>query len=153
MHTTVKAVLILLILPVLIGCASTSKAPADLSEKAKSFEAPADKGVVYMYRTGRVVGAAGQLTVKINGIDAGGTGPGTFFKWELKPGTYSFASSTGEASAVVQVEVEAGEIYFIRQDARMGIDSGRVTLKEVSDSKGKNEVQGCKLLVSSYIPE
>ncbi len=35
----------------------------------------------------------------------------------------------------------------------MGISSGRVTLKEVSDSKGKSEVKGCKLLVSSYIPE
>ena len=144
-----RALLFLLVIPLLVGCASTSKAPTDKSDNAKLFEVPADKGAVYIYRTGRVVGAAGQLLVKVNGMDAGGTGPGTFFKWELKPGTYTFASSTGEASAVVQIEVEAGEIYFIRQDARLGIDSGRVTLKEVSDSKGKSEVERCKLPVSS----
>ena len=142
-----------LIVVFLAGCASTSKAPANMSNEAKSFQANADRGSVYLYRTGRVVGAAGQLNVKVNGKDAGGTGPGTFFKWDLKPGTYTFFSSTGEASAIVQLEVKAGEVYFIRQDARLGIDTGRVTMKEVSDSKGKKEVDGCKLLVSSYIPE
>lgn len=124
-----------------------------MSAEAKSFEATQERGSVYLYRTGRVVGAAGQLNVKVNGMDAGGTGPGTFFKWDLKPGSYTFFSSTGEASAVVQIEVKAGEVYFIRQDARMGIDTGRVTMKEVSDSKGRKEVDGCKLLVSSYTPE
>lgn len=137
----------------LTACASTSKAPVTMSNDAKSFEAPADRGTVYLYRTGRVVGAAGQLSVKVNGIDAGGTGPGTFFRWDLKPGTYTFLSSTGEASAIVQLEVKTGEVYYLRQDARMGIDTGRVTLKEVADSKGRKEVEGCKLLVSSYIPE
>jgi hypothetical protein len=143
----------MLVTVVITGCASTSKAPSEMSDQAKSFVAPADKGAVYLYRTGRVVGAAGQLSVKVNGQDAGGTGPGTFFKWDLKPGTYTFFSSTGEASAVVQLDVKAGEVYYIRQDARIGIDTGRVTMKEVSDNKGRKEVQGCKLLVSSYIPE
>ena len=58
------------------------------------------------YRTGRAVGAAGQLKVLVNSKDAGGTGPGTFFRWDLLPGTYTFASSTGESSAVVQLEVK-----------------------------------------------
>ena len=144
---------IALIVFFLASCASTSKAPESINNEAKTFAAPSDRGTVYLYRTGRVVGATGQLNVKINGNDAGGTGPGTFFKWDLKPGTYTFFSSTGEASAVVQLEVKAGEIYFIRQDARMGLDTGRVSMKEVGDSKGKKEVMNCKLLVSSYIPE
>ena len=86
-------------------------------------------------------------------LDAGGTGPGTFFRWDLKPGTYTFASSTGESSAVVQLEVKAGQLYFIRQDARMGIESGRVTIKEVDEKQGKSEVGSCKLLVSAYVPD
>mgnify|MGYP000877754516 FL=1 len=135
------------------SCASTSKAPESKSNEAKSFNVPADKGTVYLYRTGRAVGAAGQLIVKINSIDAGGTGPGTFFKWDLKPGTYSFSSSTGESSAIVQIDVKAGQVYFVRQDARMGINNGRVTIKEVDSNKGQKEVTNCKLLVSSYIPE
>ena len=144
----------ILIMSLILGsCASTSKAPESKNNEAKLFNAPADKGTVYLYRAGRAVGAAGQLLVKINSIDAGGTGPGTFFNWNLKPGIYTFSSSTAESSAIVQVEVKAGQVYFIRQDARMGINNGRVTIKEVDFNKGKNEVTKCKLLVSSYIPE
>ena len=135
------------------SCASTSKAPESKSNEAKSFEAPGDKGTVYLYRTGRAVGAAGQLSVKVNSTDAGGTGPGTFFRWDLKPGTYTFASSTGESSAVVQLEVKAGQVYYLRQDARLGVGKGRVTIKEVDSKKGQDEVKGCKLLVSSYVPD
>jgi len=118
------------------GCASTSKAPESISNEAKAFEAPADKGTVFLYRTGRAVGAAGQLSVKVNSIDAGGTGPGTFFKWDLEPGTYTFSSSTGESSAVIQLDVKEQQVYFIRQDARLGVSSGRVTMKEVDSKKG-----------------
>ena len=134
------------------GCASTSKAPEEKSQAAKSFESPENKGTVFLYRTGRAVGAAGQLSVKVNGLDAGGTGPGTFFRWDLTPGVYTFLSSTTESSATVQLDVKAGQTYFIRQDARMGIQSGRVTMIEVDPEKGKSEVKECKLLVSSYVP-
>lgn len=99
------------------------------------------------------MGAAGQLSVKVNSIDSGGTGSGTFFRWDLKPGTYTFSSSTGESSAVVQIDVKPGQVYFIRQDARLGIDKGRVSMKEVDSTKGQNELKNCKLLVSSYISE
>jgi hypothetical protein len=153
MKKLINLLSVTLLILIMAGCASTSKAPTSLSDGAKSFEPPTDRGSVYLYRTGRAVGAAVQLSVKVNGTEAGGTGPGTFFKWDFKPGTYTFHSSTAEASAVVQLDVKAGEVYFIRQDARLGIDQGRLTMKEVSDSKGKKEIQGCKLLVSSYIPE
>lgn len=132
------------------SCASTSKASAERSAEAKQFEKPSDKGVVYLYRTGRAVGAAGSIQVKINGIDAGGTGPGTFFRWELSPGSYAFLSSTSESSAVVEVDVKANEHYFIRQDARLGINSGRVTMVIQDESTGMSAVKNCQLLVSAY---
>ncbi len=144
---------ILVLTYVVSSCASTSKATTDKSNEAKSFTASNDRGTVYLYRTGRAVGAAGQLSIKINSIDAGGTGPSTFFKWDLKPGTYTFSSVTGESSAVIQLDVKASKIYYIRQDARMGLDKGRVTMKEVDAKKGQNEVKNCKLLVSAYVPE
>ena len=136
-----------------VSCASTSKAPENKSTEAKTFESPSDKGTVFLYRTGRALNAAAQLMVKVNSIDAGGTGPGTFFRWDLKPGSYTFSSSTGESSAVVQIDVQAGQVYFIRQDARVGIDKGRVSMKEVDSNKGQREVEKCKLLISTYVPE
>ena len=153
-HKTFKWLIPILVLTYFAtSCASTSKAPESKSNEAKAFNAPDDKGTVYLYRTGRAVGAAGQLSVKVNSIDAGGTGPGTFFKWDFKPGTYTFLSSTGESSAVVQLDVKAGEVYYLRQDARIGVSGGRVTMKEVDSKQGENEVKKCKLLVSSYVPD
>ena len=150
---TLKILTVSLLVFTIASCASTSKAPESKSNEAKEYTAPADRGSVFLYRTGRAVGAAGQLNVKINSTDAGGTGPGTFFRWDLKPGTYTFSSSTGESSAVVQIDVKAGQVYYIRQDARLGIDKGRVSMKEVDSRKGQKEIEKCKLLISSYVPD
>ena len=109
-----------------------------------------DKGVVYLYRPGRAVGAAAQTQIKINGKDAGGTGPGTFFKWDLEPGKYVFSCFTSESSAAAEINVEANKQYFLRQDTRIGINDGRVTLIEVDETTGKNAVKKGKLLVSTY---
>jgi len=149
----IRLIPVLILAYIVTGCASTSKAPESKSNEAKSFNAPNDRGTVYIYRTGRAVGAAGQLSVRVNSNTAGGTGPGTFFKWDFKPGNYTFSSSTGESSAVVELDVKTGQVYYLRQDARIGVSGGRVTLKEVDSKQGQNEVNKCKLLVSSYVPD
>ena len=132
------------------SCASTSKATEASTAEAKKFEKHPEKGVVYLYRPGRAVGAAASTQIKINGIDAGGTGPGTFFRWELNPDTYAFSAFTTESSTVIELDVKAGEHYFIRQDERLGLSSGRVTMVEQDEATGKAGVKNCKLLVSAY---
>ena len=132
------------------SCASTSKASGEKSTAAKQFETHPEKGVVYLYRPGRAVGAAASSQIKINGIDAGGTGPGTFFRWELTPGTYAFSAFTTESSTVIEVDVKANEHYFIRQDERLGLSSGRVTMVVQDEATGMSGVNNCKLLVSAY---
>ena len=141
---------VILLILLLTDCASTSKSSAEKDQSAKEFAPLADKGTVYLYRAGRAVGAAMQTQIKINGKDAGGTGPGTFFRWELDPGTYVFSCTTSESSAAVEVDVKANELYFLRQDNRVGLVDGRVTLKEVDNPTGKQAVKNCKLLVSTY---
>lgn len=147
-------VLIVLSLPLLYQCASTSKASEEKSEAAKTFTAPEGRGVVYLYRTGRLYLSALQYQVKINGIDAGGSGPGTFFRWELKPGTYTISSFTNESSAVAEVAVEAGKLYFFEQGVKIGLtQGGRVQIKQMDEATGKKAVEGSKMLVSAYVPE
>jgi len=145
--------LVALIAPVLTSCASVSKAPSEHSEAAKAFEAPAGRGVVYLYRKGRAVGAALSTQIKINGQDAGGTGPGTFFRWELRPGAYTFLASTSESSATVELQVEAGKLYFIEQREKLGLQQGRVSLNIEDGQTGSSAVSGLSLLVSAYIPD
>jgi len=87
--------------------------------------------------------------VKINGSDAGGTGPGSFFRWELKPATYTIASSTTESSATAQVNVEAGKQYFFKQTARMGLtQGGRISVEEVTEETGKKAITDYKIMIS-----
>ena len=145
--------LLLLALPILNQCASASQAPAEESDAAKTFEAPDNSGIVFLYRPGRAVGAASAVKVKVNGLDAGGTTGGSFFRWELKPGKHTFFSSTGESSATVAIDVEAGNLYFIEQVARIGLNEGRVTMKQVDEEAGKKAVKSLKLLVSAYVPD
>lgn len=134
-------------------CASTSKASSEQSAEAKEFTAPADKGVVYVFRGGRLYGSGIQYQVKINGQDAGGSGPGTFFRWELKPGRYVVSSSTSESSAAIDLDVKAGELYFVEQLVKVGLSDSRIKLDQVGTSQGKKAVSGSKLLVSTYIPD
>lgn len=141
---------LLIVLSLAYSCASTSKATDEKSTAAKEYEKHPEKGVVYLYRPGRFVGAAASSQIKINGTDAGGTGPGTFFRWELTPGTYAFSAFTTESSTVLEVDVEANEHYFIRQDERLGLSSGRVTMVLEDEATGKKGVNSCKLLVSAY---
>jgi len=42
----------------MFGCAKVSKAPESSSNEAKLFNMPEDKGVIYLYHTGRAIGAA-----------------------------------------------------------------------------------------------
>jgi hypothetical protein len=144
---------IIFALPIVVGCAGTSKAPSEATEAAMSFEVPENKGVVYLYRLGRAVAAANVSIVKVNSLEAGGTGPSTFFRWQLKPGTYTFSASTGESSKTVQLQVEAGKLYFIEQNIRLGLNEGRVQLKEVDEKTGREKIKGMKMLVSAYVPE
>lgn len=153
MNKIVNLASLLLLVALVTSCASSSKDSSSSDQKAKEFTASQDRGSVYVYRTKRAVGAAIATQIKVNGMDAGGTGPGTYFQWELQPGTYAFSAATPESSAVVELQVEAGKIYFIRQDERLGLSSGRVTMVEVDEKTGQAAVKKLKKLVSTYRPE
>ena len=111
---------VVMLIALFTGCASTAKSTTEKDQKAKEFSTNKDKGIVYLYRPGRMVGAATQTQIKINGTDAGGTGPSTFFRWELDPGMYVFSCYTSESSAAVELEIKSNELYFLRQDTRLG---------------------------------
>ena len=109
------------------------------------------KGTVYLYRTGRAVGAVVKTQVKVNGRDAGGIGNNSYFEWELDSGVHTFSAFTKESSPIVEVDVKPGEKYYLRIDQRVGLtQGGRVTLKQVDDSKATKEMKKAKKLVTSY---
>lgn len=145
--------LILIALQAFVGCATVSTESEEVSTNAKNFDPLEDKAVVFLYRRGRMVGAGNATQIQVNSQAAGGLGPGTFFRWEVEPGKYTFFSSTSESSGTVALDVEAGGVYFVEVNTRVGVDSGRVTMNERDAATGKPQVEGLNLAVSAWVPD
>jgi len=142
---------LILFIPLFFGFTLVSNANIVKGNSTNDTIQIPQKGTVYMYRTGRAMGAIVKSQVKINGLDAGGLGNNSYFEWELDPGVYTFTSYTKESSPVVQIDVKANEKYYIRQDQRLGLThDGRVTLKQVDASKASKDMRKAKKLISSY---
>jgi hypothetical protein len=73
------------------GCASTTRATADMDKKAKVFTPADNKSTLFIYRNEYFGGAIG-IPVKINGQDIGETGPKSFFRLDLDAGLYVITS-------------------------------------------------------------
>jgi len=78
------------------------------------------------------------------------------------PGLYQCAATSKAPSEqsdaaksfdTVELNVEAGKLYFVKQIDKIGLNDLRVHLQVVDEAPGKKAVPSLKLLVSSYVPE
>ena len=142
---------IFLIIPFLFGYTLRSNQKIVQNNTINDTIKIPQKGTVFLYRTGRAVGAVVKTQIKVNGRDAGGIGNNSYFEWELEPGVYTFSCYTKESNPIIEIDVKPNETYYIRQDQRMGLtNDGRVTLKRVEESKATKEMKKAKKLVTSY---
>ena len=154
MNIKMMSVFISFSLLMVMGCAKSVKVPETSGYDARQFAAPEGKGVVYLYRSSKALMPEQQFIIRINGRDAGKCGPGAYFKWELKPGTYTITSSSTESTATVRIEVGTGRLYFYKQVVRMGLaKGGRIFIEEMDMAEAKKEISGLKRLANAYIPE
>lgn len=135
----------------LAGCASPMRAPPEQDSLAKNFTTANDTASLYIYRNENFGGAVGML-VKVNGIDIGETGAKTFFKLNLKKGSYVISSEAENVSELPLTLVE-GVSYFIWQEVKMGIWKARNSLKQVDESTGKSGVLESQLLAPRFNDE
>ncbi len=130
----------------LVGCASVNKASQQADSDAKTFRTKPNVSQVYVYRN-ETLGAALSMPVTVNGKLAGTTGPHSYFKFDLPPGKQVFTSQ-GDTSRL-EVTTEAGKIYYIWQEVKMGVMSGNSKLQLVTDEVGRKGVLECTLIQSS----
>lgn len=88
---------------------------------------PAGQGQIVFWRPGSIVGAAlgcgvNQGTERISAL-----GRGKYFLLNLAPGAYEF-NAKSEAKDTLNLEVEEGEVYYVKCTIRMGIMTGRPNL-------------------------
>lgn len=107
--------------------AATAPAPA-VSNNALIGAAPADKGQIVFFRESRMMGAAIGFKVREGDTELGKLRSGKYFVVAVEPGAHEY-NVHGETKDVLNMEVEAGETYYVQGTLGMGIIAGRPNLK------------------------
>jgi len=142
----IVALVVVLIVATLSGCASVPMESIEKDAQAKKFVIDSSKANIYLYRN-ETFGGAIAMPVALDGKVAGKTGPKTFFHWQVKPGTHEISSLT-ENTAKITIDTQAGQNHYVWQEVKMGMWTARSVLHEVSPEKGMEGVNECKLLKS-----
>lgn len=120
-------------------------APRDADIEAKKFLPVPDKAVLYIYRN-QFIGSAWQIPITLNGELIGRTGGFTFFRKTLSPGEH-IVESWAENPVQITLNLEAGNIYYVRHRTRTGMSKIRAGLHLVDEATGQAGVNQSKLLL------
>lgn len=130
-------------LGVMSGCATSGPA----FQRVENI--PADKGLVYIYRSASFKGAAVSydVHVKHNNNDKVVTKlkNGGYYPYFADAGENEVWAKT-EAKSSVTLDVKPGQTYFVKGGIRMGFAVGRPELTMQPADVGIAEVAECKLL-------
>ncbi len=128
----------------LAGCASSGGSAPEKKSEPAAAPAPAvkaapaasagstvatskDKGTVVFFRESKFAGAAISFKVREGETELGKLSSGNYFIAQLPPGAHEFTVHS-EAKDVLNLEVEAGETYYILGSLSMGFMVGRPNL-------------------------
>lgn len=134
---------IALISLLLAGCVQLPPTPEDI--QAKKFESVQDKAVIYIVRTPMDSREPG--TISLDDTAQVTTYGGTYYRWEVAPGTHRLTGFAGE-SGRVELNAQKGQIYFVRHTV-LGSRRGGVqltNLQKLTDQEGRALVSKAQLL-------
>lgn len=131
---------------VLASCAGLQPVPGLQDVAAKRFDPVTDKAVIYLFRPQLdfVRDGAG---VMLDDELLATTYPATYFRLVLAPGRYRLAGFAGD-SGVLDLDAQAGRLYFIEQSVVRLMRFARSNFRVVSDAYGRQAVLRCELLFS-----
>lgn len=118
----------------LVGCVQLPPTQEDI--QSQKFEGVADKAIIYIVRTPMDSREGG--TISLGNSAQITTYGGTYYRWEAPPGVHRLAGYAGE-SGLVEINAQAGQIYFVRHTVRGTVRSGvQVTdLQRISEQEGR----------------
>jgi hypothetical protein len=128
----------------LVGCAQVPRASMTEEAKAKQFVPQAETASLYIFRD-EVIGSAITMPVNLNNQNIGHTGPKSFFYLNVAPGRYTI-ESVAETTTSFSIDVEAAKNYFVWQEMKMGLMSARSQLSLTDEARGRQGVQGSKMI-------
>ena len=143
-----KLALLVLALSVMLfsGCSTVPLEPKEMSQSAKSFNAPpANKAGLYVYRDS-FVGQALKKDIWIDNECLGKTSNKVFFYKTIDGNKEHKLSTQSEFSAnSLSINTQNGKNYFVRQYIKMGVFVGGANLEVVDEEKAKEAIKGLDL--------
>jgi hypothetical protein len=125
---------ILLTALLLAGCAQVPPSAADI--QAKKFESVPDQSIIYVVRTP-------MDSNEVSGLSLDGRGQittyrGTYYRWEVAPGTHRVAG-IGRANESVTLTTAPGRIYFLEHSVRGTPLTGATitSLRQIGEQEGR----------------
>lgn len=126
------------------GCAQLPPSPQDL--QAKKFEAVPGMAVIYIVRNQPDLSPHhGTLTLDDTGMIT--TFPGTYYRWEVAPGSHRIRSYV-IGTAAVTLQAEAGKIYFVQNKVSGFRSATNVFLEVIPEGDGRAMVVRSQLIGS-----
>lgn len=101
------------------------------------------KAIVYVIRSS-LLGALVKIGVECDDQNIGATKAKQYVYVILDPGEHTF-SSRMENKALLDLTLEAGKIYYIKQKVKMGLVMARVGFELMNDSEGRKTLDNCSL--------
>lgn len=124
------------------ACTPLPPSPADI--QAKKFEIAPGRAVIYIvrdvggfYQDGATLLLDDQITIT--------TWPGTYYRWEVAPGTHRIAGYASD-SGNITVKASANEISFVQQWVGFGMLGPRSRFGPVSFEQGRTVVMRSELV-------
>lgn len=122
------------------GCmAYVPMAAPDQDLRARALTPTPQTAVIYLYRD-QMIGYGMHWGVTLDGQVVGNTAAQTYMAWTVSPGRHVLVSETNDDSRL-ELVAAAGHRYFVWQDV-----TGRPRLQLVSESRGRDGLQRCKLV-------
>jgi ribosomal protein L7Ae-like RNA K-turn-binding protein len=133
--------------PAAVAPSAAAAAPASETSSAVAAQDPlfAPKegvAVVYVFRNSSLGMAVG-MNVALDGEKIGRTGAKRYIRTEVQPGSHTI-SCKSETVSEVTFDAEAGKVYYVWQQIKMGAFIARNNLQLVDEATGQKGVKQCK---------
>lgn len=132
------------------GCATVPLGDPAADAKNKTFVASQDTSGIYIYRN-ESFGAAIHMDVLVDGKPLGQTAAKTYFRVEMAPGRHT-VTSISENSDTLAIDTEAGKLYFVWQEVKMGLMYARTKLHLTQENDGEKGVLESRLAATTAPP-
>jgi hypothetical protein len=128
---------------VVLVAASFSSAQPQSQAGSQETAAKQSKALVYVYRYKQFVGSALAPSVYCDEVQLARMENGRYFAVTTDPGKHIFRSNDTQSG--IDLDVKAGQTYFIRVEIATGMMKGHGRLLLTSPEQGRYELQSSKL--------